>query len=198
MPFMGWLRVQETQQLRAIEEITLHGKLWLQQTEKSNVWRVTLDDQSKRFLGTYVDYLLVSSSMVVEQVLAKIASIWECSAREILNAEKFWPGQHPPGHHEELQFCGLEIRMDANGLVLHQRSYTHELLKKHNVEKAGSLSAFAHEEITDVNDLQKARQCWRTTLALKARPSRLEIMRGLLHGCCISDPSLQFIFVTRS
>ena len=53
--------------------------------------------------------------------------------------------------------------MDSSGLILHQRSYTQELMKKHNVNKTGSLSAFAHlddvpdEEITDLNDLQKAR-----------------------------------------
>ena len=123
-----------------------------------------LDDSSQGFLGTYVDDLLASgSTWIVEQTLAKIAYMWECSTLEILDAEKFKAGKHPPQHHGELRFCGFEIRMDSTGLILHQRSYTQELMKKHNVNKTGSLSAFAHvddvpdEEITDLNDLQKAR-----------------------------------------
>lgn len=54
--------------------------------------------------------------------------------------------------------------MDSNGLILHQRSYTQELMKKHNVSKIWSLSSFAHlmddapcEGVMDLNGLQKAR-----------------------------------------
>eukprot|EP00435_Cladocopium_sp_Y103_P048607 s1483_g14.t1 len=87
----------------------------------------------------------------------------QCSTPEILDAEKFQEGQCPAQHHEELRFCGFEIRMTNNGLILHQRSYTQELMKKHAMTKGGTLSAFAHlddapdEEITDLTDLQRAR-----------------------------------------
>ena len=93
------------QQLGAIEHPTPQGQLWLQQVAESKLWRIMLDDSSQGFLGTYVDDLLVSgSAWIVEQTLAKIASIWECSTPEVLDAEKFEAGKHPPEHYEELRF----------------------------------------------------------------------------------------------
>ena len=100
------------QQLRAMEHQGQLWLMWLQQAAESKLWRIMLDDSSQGSLGTYVDDFLVSgSAWIVEQTLAKIASIWECSSPEVLDSWMLKNSRLENIHLNTIK-CGADLGQD--------------------------------------------------------------------------------------
>ena len=85
-------------------------------------WHIVDQDKEDRSVGlinTYVDDILaMSTKEITEEVMNELDQTWRCSEAEFLTEEK------------DLTFCGMTLKITPQGMILHQRDYIAEVLKR--------------------------------------------------------------------
>ena len=101
-------------------------RMYLKESEERHLWKVcrNSDHIVEGYLCIYVDDLMaVGSSQIVDSLMSKLQSTWECSAPETVEL------------HKSVRYCGYELqRLQSGGIKLWQPSYTQELLNKHGID----------------------------------------------------------------
>ena len=103
--------------------------LSMKQTEEGNLWKIVKETPNQReplcvgHVIVYVDDIMVlSTDDVRESFFKRLGQEWKCAEVETVNQTEW------------LRFCGFELKRhrDQNSLMVGQRSYTAELLKRHS------------------------------------------------------------------
>ena len=101
-------------------------------TKETHIWEIVevSSGETMGFLATYVDdFMFIGVHSVIRDLMKKISSTWECSSAEEVSVGRV------------MRFCGFEIEMKENleqgektfDYILHQKSYTKDLLERYNV-----------------------------------------------------------------
>jgi len=87
------------------------------------VWLIIPEDVRKKtdvrgFVFTYVDdFLITADAKVASAVAASVAGQWKCSPAQTLSEKEF------------IEFTGMRISREQNGIMISQKHYTETLLK---------------------------------------------------------------------
>ena len=108
-------------------QLTVKGEQLKTQKMKSdeNSWHIINEEgKSKGIINTYVDDILVMSTEdITRAMMTELDNTWKCSEAEYLTPEK------------DLTFCGMTLKKVPEGLILHEKGYTAEILKRHNASE---------------------------------------------------------------
>ena len=127
----------------------------LRRTPEPNVWYIARDgfhaedqDEVCGLVTIYVDDILVTAPQpLAKAALDRIQQEWTCSEVEWVNSESW------------TKFCGVELRRDAQGLLVGQPSYVKELLERHSsvVEQSSPMPSTLDETLEENPDIQDIR-----------------------------------------
>jgi len=89
-----------------------------------NSWRIIDEaDNSVGLINTYVDDILVMSDReTTEAAMSKLDQTWQHSEADFLTEEK------------DLTFCGRTLKITPQGIILHQKDYIAEVLKRNQAD----------------------------------------------------------------
>ena len=107
-----------------------------------NTWHILKEGDEKESKGlvlTYVDDILVTTTEELgDTTMKEIDLTWKCSEKEVVKKGS-----------KGVSFCGLVIEKLPNGYFIHQKPYTKELLKKHQLQNSNSTKIILDRQTDD-------------------------------------------------